>query len=300
MGFLIRNIRAYFATKKLRAFAKKYPDYIIFVATAGLGDICYALSYLDAMKAKTGKKVLVMVSSYAKELISFYKGIDLQYDLSKREYKLYKELPTTSLGQSVFNNRNVRSNIYTCEAWCFFPFRTLRLLDVDFFQIIRRANYELLDDDLKITYPVVPKCNLNYFNIVNWENTILINPHSNFLNTDPEIFDTIVQILHNKGYDVYTNVSSVYGKILDGTKPLQCNLIELFNILKRIKLFVSVRSGILDFSISSGGNYLVIYDWEEDGLFRKAYNLNDWKTNSIVTEFDNHQKSEIYRFVESL
>ena len=299
MGVLVKTFRALVASIKLRQIRRKNSDSIIFVATSGLGDICYALSYISALKKANNKKVLVVCSPYAKELLTFYPDIDEIICLTDKQTKYFKPLGNTFLARFHFNNKNNRIPVYTCDAWSFLPMRVVNLPNINFFDIINYVNYELRGVG-EIQYPIVPECDIEKFHIINWEKTIVINPHSNFLNTNSSIFKKSASLLVAKGYQVFTNVSSCYDKPIEGTAPLVCNLQEFYNIVKRIKCLISVRSGLLDYAVNCGGDFLVIYNKDNDGLFKKVYSLNYWKGRSLITEFDSDQEGEIYAYIERL
>ncbi len=276
-----------------------YPDYLIFVAVEGLGDICYHMAFLKTLKEKFQKKIIVVCNPYSQLLVSLYPEVDKIIKLNKKRGKSYKIFTKSSFALQIYNNFNNRSNVYSCGHWQYYPFRVMHIPGVTLFDVIKCINYEI-EDEMIMTYPQVPECDLTRFGIRDWNKTIIINPHSNFLNTDYSIFQEIALKLVNKGYDVFTNVSSLYNAPIEGTRALRCTLIELYNIVKRIRYFISVRSGILDFTVNSGGSFLVIYDYEENGLFKKAYSLTDWKTNSKIQEYESNQKELILKYVDTL
>lgn len=296
---VLHEWRAFFAYRELKKIQDQNREYVIFVAVQKLGDICYHFAFLNAIKNNTGKKILVMTTPYAKELVSFYPEIDKIIYIEKRKVKGFTSLNFSRYIRKAFNNENVRNNLYTCNHWAYYPFRIMHLSGVNYFDILRSINYEI-EKDVRLTYPTVPECDLSKYGIMDWNKIIIINPYSNFLNTDMSLFLSISNLLIDKGYIVFTNTSSVYNKILPNTRPLSCNLQELYYITKYAKLFVSVRTGLLDFTISNCGRYLVIYDYDGIGLFKKAYCLNDWGTQSDVVEYESNQAEEIMSFIDSI
>lgn len=296
---IYRRLVSYRVYKEIKKVQIDYPDYLIFVAVDGLGDICYHMAFLKTIKEKYQKKILVICSCYSQLLVSLYPEIDRIISLKKGRERSYKFFVNSCYANQIFNNFNNRSNVYSCGHWQYYPFRVMHIPGVTMFDILKCINYEI-EDEMVITYPQVPESDLSRFEFRDWDKTILINPHSNFLNTDSSIFQEIANKLVNKGYDVYTNVSSVYNVPINGTRALSCTLTELYSILKKIRLFISVRSGILDFTINSGGRFLVIYDYEETGLFKKAYSLKDWKTESEIFEYESNQKELILKYLDKL
>ncbi len=101
------------------------------------------------------------------------------------------------------------------------------------------------DDTAELTLPAVPDISLERFDDIDYKRTIIINPYSNFLKiTDSRIFDTLTDYLSLQGFIVYTNTTKNQ-TALKGSRRLECSLEELYGLCKRVKLVVSLRSGII-------------------------------------------------------
>lgn len=73
----------------------------------------------------------------------------------------------------------------------------------------------------------------------------MFNPYSNSTKSTFKICQAIADSLKDKGYILYTNVIGKQ-KVLKGTLPLRCSMYEFNTIAQKIKMFVSVLSGIVD------------------------------------------------------
>ena len=297
---LFNEVRAFKSYRKIKRISAKYPDYIIFVAVQGIGDICYHFAYLRELKHRFNKKILVVSSSYSKELVSFYPEIDKLIYLSPKQSLYCKLLSYPHFACRLFNNGNTRNSIYTCNHWLFYSYRIMNIPNVTYLDVLRVVNYELGYDKFELTFPKVPDCDISHLGINDFEKTIILNPYSNSMILEEEIFTNICLILQKKGYKVFTNVTPRFNKAIEGSKPILCSLNEFYTIVKKVKLVISIRSGLLDFAISAGGRMLVIYNVENSEQFRKAYCLNDWNTDSDIKEICNDQTELLYDFVNEL
>ena len=140
---------------------------------------------------------------------------------------------------------------------------------------------------------------------------IVINPFSNSMGDGYiDLWEDIADSLIQKGYILYTNVVGEQ-KPVKGTLPLKCSIEELYVISSQIPLVISIRSGIVDFCVSSGGDFYVIYFNNSEGLsplvsesMKYIYRLSDWGTNNVIESYyelgnKSNEISEILSFVES-
>lgn len=126
----------------------------------------------------------------------------------------------------------------------------------------------------------------------------IINPYSTSMDYSVSLYEKICEELRSRNFIVYTNVVGEQ-KEIKGSLPLQCSVEELFSIASQIPLFVSVRSGILDFLIPSNVPMFVIYEMYY-ALFNgsnpkeiaKNYSLREWCSKGVVHEvfWDNLDK----------
>lgn len=113
----------------------------------------------------------------------------------------------------------------------------------------------------------------------------VVNPYSFSMNCPIDKFEGVCELLKREGYIVYTNVVGSQ-QAIKGTLLLNCGMDELFSIACDIPLFVSIRSGILDFLIPSQVNMFVVYvkyDMDDDFIIRH-YSLHEWQPQGKIEE----------------
>lgn len=148
-----------------------------------------------------------------------------------------------------------------------------------------RNNLELMKEYLKlpreipIALPCPPKVQIT--SILNFEKRknkiVVINPYSSSktICSCTELLNMIVEELKDKGFIVYTNIVGEQ-KPLNGTYPLRCGLLEIYSIADEIPVFVSVRSGVMDWIVSTNSKKFIIYSGSRDDGFSKIFNLAAW------------------------
>ena len=297
----INKLRLYINSEKgahfVKEIMKKEKDTLIFLAVSGIGDICYSFSFLNTIKKN--HKVMVLTRQYTYNLVKSYDAVDEVLVLDKKQIRIVDSfLAQPGRNANILNNGINGANVFSCSHWRTFNYSIMRIAD-NYLEVIRRVIYNV-DRLAEITFPNVRKSR-NY--VEHPERVIIINPYSNFLDfqfRDEFIFMT--QFFLRNGYKVYTNTTGKNQGVIDGTEPLECSIEELYNLTSVCALFVSVRSGILDFTINNNGNYLVIYPDVWDGLFRKAYTLSAWNTNSSIIEctLQNNNPGENRKVLEKL
>lgn len=297
-GFHFDCLKTLYKLNKIRLTHK---NHMIFIALSGIGDICYCFSFLNELKKLKNKKVLVLTRKYTAEAVKCFAEVDEIKVLTDEEVTAFNLLFAYDKYQTCFNQKSFKNNIFFC-----FPL-TEKIYEMSIIENNETYN-EILkrtvvpnNENTNITYPSVSDVSLEKFGFGNLNNTVIINPYSNSLDFDnTDIFEEISALLIKSGYDVYTNVVGEQSPV-SGTKSLSCTLDEMYHITKQAKLFISIRSGILDFSISNGGNFLILYDdtvW--NGGFRTVYSLKGWNTESKVYEFDYREKAAILKTVNNL
>ena len=299
--FDIKRISAFLSfTKKVISLKRKNRDSLIFFALSGLGDVCYCLSVAKALKNQGGKKMVLFTNEYLYPLVRCYSFIDEVNVLSAEDIDLIKKASEEFSNVFVYNKLSKITGVFVCNPLTEDMYENLSKNsgESNYIEILQK--YVFSKPEL-LAYPVIEKSELNELDFNCHEKTVIINPFSNSLSLkDESVYSEIIGLLKSKGYTVYTNIINNQ-KPLCGTLELRCNLIELYNLSKRVKLFVSIRSGILDFCIGSGGKFLVLYNgdiWQ--GNFKKAYSLTGWKTDSAVFEFDCCQKEKIIEAINKI
>jgi len=237
---------------------------------------------------------MVFTKGYLSKVVSYYTAVDDVKTLTEKEIKLVNSFLNARKNWKYFNDGLNESRIYNFAHWNRFSWEIIRIPGISYMDVERYILYNF-DEKAKISYPVIPDVSLDKYRNMDFNKTIIINPYSNFLeNHTCSIFETITDTLLSNGYDVYTNVIKEQ-KVLKGTKRLDCPLEDLYTLSKKVKLVISLRSGIVDFMINSGGRFVVIYpdktQW--DRIFRQAYTLEAWQANSECYEYSQTEIDEI-------
>lgn len=125
--------------------------------------------------------------------------------------------------------------------------------------------------------------------------SIVIMPISNSeLCLSKSFWNKLIRVLNEKGYSVYTNI----GKNelpLDNTKPLALSFEDLFCIANKVKMFISVRSGICDLLALTSAKQIVInssknnyYKWDNVNSLDPQENAKNiyvsWKSDKRIIE----------------
>lgn len=268
---------------------KKKNQKIILLGSA-LGDVLYSLSFLDQLIAKCEGKIekLVFVGSER------YKSIISTYEtrISKIVYlphcgifHLFEIALACYPGQ--FQKSLVSRIAYKCGIIPAIPGACSWLKDLNVYGT-RNLLSKLYETSIEpISYHMLKKNAITSIpDFQTKKNKIcVISPYSFSMNCPIEKFKCVCDTLKSKGFAVYTNVVGTQLPI-SGTLPLKCSLDELFSIACEIPLFVSIRSGMLDFLIPSNVNMFVVYAKydDDDDVIAKNYSLQEWKPKGLVEE----------------
>lgn len=89
---------------------------------------------------------------------------------------------------------------------------------------------------------------LKFRYVLDRRRTIIILPHAKtFSELDETFWETLTRRLNKKSYVVYTNVANENETTIKGTEPIMLNFSELNFVTGRVKCFIGLRSGALDF-----------------------------------------------------
>lgn len=253
-SFLIRLFC--FMTFFFIALSKKQ-NQKVFICASPLGDTCYALSFrsylLNNYKCKFyfSESCRTLIECCYKDIVNnseivyYKKNTCLFYAIKKSLGCIWQNF--------IFSKFNIR---------IIYPDAYLKdIIEYDYFTILKNFIYPNLPPLTKIEYPKVPSVPIisveNFDNIKN--KIIVINPYSVSMPNDTEIlWEGIANYFIQKGFIVFTNVMRGQ-KEISGTRRLDCSIIELYNICDNIPMFISVRSGIVDFTISSSCHKIVVW-----------------------------------------
>jgi hypothetical protein len=252
-----------------------YSNYnkIILIGFWGLGDICYELTFIDDFKEKVKKPIVVLSSKKNIFLFKLYKSVNKVIQIADIDY--LRIIKFSRLINKFFRNFNRLVNVYVYS-------KTKENKNI----------FTMLEENIfgfkpkKLTFPDIPLINEkilhNNFNFL-MEKFVILNIHSNSLrNNDLLFFKKAIKYFNKKNITVINNFSSLF---LPGTININCSPIELYNLSKFSLLVLSIRSGILDFIITSNVSIFAIYPNNQNGKdLLSRYSLKDWNQNIKLLE----------------
>lgn len=272
--------------KKIKA--KMGPNSVAILTGMGVGDMLYAMGFVNAYLEKnpTQKPLIVARKEHAAIIDSFGK-----YDffgITKLKTNAYSALLHDK--SLIDSNENIicTYRVENCKQ-----------------ENMADKMRELFDiqQDVPIQYHALKPMKVS--SIPNFygscKKIVILNPYSNSAHFSKELFEVMEKLvlrLKNAGgggYTVYTNIIKDQLPIR-GTKELRCGLAEFLEIAAHVPFIVSVRSGILDFVVKTNVNMLVLYPNEE---YAKLYGLAQWRCGGSLKEitFDNFLQDRAFENV---
>ncbi len=268
--YFIPSIKGY---KHLKHIQDERPNSAIFITSYALGDLVYALACIEVWhKMNPEKKIVLIADPNKKEIIESYSSFDevLYYG---RNTKLGKQILVHLNGSWFYSFVGRNRGIYNTIPEQIYG-RKLGRNNLDLLK-----DYLQLPNNSEIVYPKPQKVEIT--SIPNFgkskDKIVVINPYSsgNTICRCTELLNKIVDVLKDKGFIVYSNIVGEQ-EPLNGTDPLRCDLLEMYSIADEIPLVVSVRSGIVDWIVSTNSKKFVIYRGNSSDGFSKMFNLKAW------------------------
>lgn len=159
--------------------------------------------------------------------------------------------------------------------------------------------------DTPFVYPIIDEISaesaaeINEQYILDKERTIILLSYANsFKKTlNKEFWLKMAQRLKEKNYIVYTNVAGEEQPI-EGTEPFKVSFNELYYVTDKVKCFIGLRSGVLDFLAMTDAKILNItpfpyWYWDISVMFPECNNRTFYDTtgytdviNKILNEYD--------------
>lgn len=281
MTKLVKKICSFFVYSILKV--KKKDDEIFLIFDNVLGDMLFALSFLDALsEAHPGKRISVVGSRKFESIMLTYPQISrrILYPQSGLGYRMIRCMLSDVRSQE----HGLEEGIYNTIPW-----KYLRMRHLDYYGIRKRLAREIyrIPEDGVITYAGHTPEKVSA--IADFEHnkrmTAVINPYSKSAGFTEKLYEHFAKRLQAEGFIVYTNVVGDQMPI-PGTRPLRCSIEQLYCIVRQIPIFVSVRSGIVDYLMSSGGNFFVVYEVTDElsEYVAENFRLDEWKLNASYEE----------------
>ena len=193
-----------------------------------------------------------------------------------------------------------RKNIYFTHPYSYYKLSDS--IEKNYFQVLKEDIFRI-SDELEIIYPQIKITKTSLDSVVDdWSRVVVINPYSNSMFVEDMFFwIELIKMLRNDGKKIYTNVVDPQTP-LEGTLPLSCSVFEFYNICRKAKLVISIRSGIIDFSISSGGNFFVLWYEHPDEIVgnsvKKLCDLNAWRIGNVRQCYYDSANNSLNQFID--
>lgn len=272
---------------------------VIYICAYPLGDTCYALAYRSHLLSKNKCKFYfaegcrLMIENCFSDVTN--NAAVVYYQRDSLLFKAIKEALFCPWQNRFFSKLGIK---------IIFPyayFQTNQEVAYDYFTILKKIIFPFLPSNANIEFPLVPKVGINSIEDFqqNKKRIVILNPFSNSMCGDEHyLWETIADNLLSRGYIVYTNVMK-HQKEVKGTKRLDCSIVELYNICNEIPLFISIRSGIIDFTISSTCNKFVIWYMDSSIALRSIKNicnLDAWRVTNVYSIYHINSQETISCF----
>lgn len=293
---MIKNVSKWLLTFIYFSYvASKRNNVSIYLTLGAIGDTCYALAFSKYVMNKGN--CIIFVNEKMKEMVLS------SYPLINKDFFSFYCLDT--LKGSI-----IKTMIFSSSLSNFFSRRGIYVLypsfkrnsndnKDDFFTIVCNRNLKI-NTLSEIVFPSIkPEKVISIKDFENKKEKIVVcNPYSNsmIIENAEYIWNNIVEQLRLNGYIVYTNIVGSQ-KVIKGSYPLACSVKELGNIALNIPLFVSIRTGILDYLIDTSCAKYVIYgkctvpNVTSEEMYN-IYNLDAWGKKNISQFFLSSGKSE--------
>jgi len=257
---------------------KKRVDFIVLCPRA-LGDTCFALSMSQYITSKY-KCSFYIYLGYREIIESCYNIKNNANIIYYKPQTFLSAMLLYTLAPGGLGKVLIKSNVICAIPFAFFPSDSqINSTYIDFLE------KGIIGEKFNITYPVMSNKLLQKEK----QKYIILNPYSNSMEIkNINVWDKIVEYARKEGYVVYTNTIKNQHEI-SGTIKMNCSFIEMYEKVKNAVMFVSIRSGIVDFTISTGTpHYIIYYDNNDKCLdynMKAVYPLSQWRTGSFEEKY---------------
>lgn len=267
----------------------KRDDEVVVCLLPTFGDTVYAMLFLEQFKKENNKKICVYCAAESKFFVEKYTFIDriVTYKRNSLEDVRVRIFPFMRFMKKDKRNKD---GVYPI-APSSLEFKGLSALEAYRDEIFR------VKKDVRNYYPSVEA---EIKSIPNFEEIkdkiVVINPYSSTHRNKMKVYERIAKELKEDGYIVYSNVvTRLNQKPIPNTLPLDVGIFELRSIVNEIPLFISTRSGIMDFLVSGTGNLFAIYFIN----IRHFFTLKDVRSEKIF-EFRWVNKKSTERLITNI
>ena len=232
------------------------------------GDIVHGLLYLDEYKREYDKKIVCLVDE---KYIDFAKCFNIDKIITYKHDSLTTKYVIISTYLEWINKK--KKNNYLASPPSYFAFRGF-----DTREVMRDYVFNVAHD--KPSFPNFPTSEITSIPDFekNKDKIIIFNPYSGTQQKLVKLCQKIADTLVNSDYILYTNVVGKQAP-LKNTLPLNCSMFEFHEIAPQVKMFVSIRSGIVDILYNTNAKILVLYSGFK--WWRPYHSVKNIRTTNI-------------------
>lgn len=237
-----------------------------------IGDLCIVFSMLGKYDCDN-EDIYIVVSEKFENFSKYYCRVNRHF-IYLKDYEVNSLMYCArfNVTKPIFNKY---SNLIITDPWFYFPAEIGKMKSFSLLSFYRDC---IFDYRGYLIYPNIEEKEITICS----EKYIIISPYAGSMEIiASNDWEKIVESAKAKGYQVFCNLAQGQTSI-KGSEPLYCRLDELFVYCKNASLFIGLRSGVMDFIISSGVKIIAIYN----GKYQYMYNLKSWNTDNVLCEFD--------------
>lgn len=229
----------------------KKRDSLTVLCFQGIGDSLITAFFLEQLKKSSLSECLTVICKKEhREVFEAYKCIDRLICNSALAEELYNKC----IREKSYERDN---NIINSALSQISPEKRLdSCINGYFIKVLK------LSGEKKIVYPCVTLKKGKYLNDVVDKNTIIILPYAySMKELSMDLWVGLVDRLNRLNFRVLTNIgNNIREKPIEGTRPYQVSLSEIFINAKEAYAVIGMRSGLMDWLACSGCNLLCVGD----------------------------------------
>lgn len=293
-----KQLRRILGFYKFLILLKKERNTAIVINWTHIGDMCYTFSYLKEFMARNNITSCALPSTgYNSQIIKYYpiSGVHIFYVKSDAYINDINIFLMTDLGRQIYKYLFKRKRIVNLMYRFYMPaIQLFKYPSLNWLDLIKYSAYQICGE-CKPQYPQITACNIEDIvtkNNIRKGKTIILNPYASSMNMIPaECWADIAAYIRKKGYLAVTTLSDTSQQPVLGTKGIITDLAESYFLAEFCGYVIGVRSGWMDFIISSKSRKICIYNhYNDEYVLENIWSLKAWGDNDI-TELSYDSKS---------
>lgn len=260
------------------------------VCPYGLGDTLYVSAFVKELKKQHGiKSVSLIVKESHAAIAEMFDAVDEII----RSDKLVEKLNVFSISTETWQLKNYLYGHFK---------KSVQQINYEEYDEKKYSMLELyrkfvmnIEEDSPLDMITYKNENDDHLNFIS-DASVIIAPYAHTAKLLPVVFwEKVVDVLLNKGYEVYTNIAK-NEKEIKGSRALCVGLADIAKCAETAKCVISIRSGLCDVLAFTKARLIVI---DTDQGLTDCWRLNDIRNDIIYAESYNRNEDELVNFVVS-